>query len=702
MKIVKSTYNFVPAPKEDEVFYPDWADQVNQDIPFSDGESGEIEFTITAETPIFIRNGHSADQETDEFSHYVDKNGNKRYFIPATSLKGMIRNNLEILSFSQLNPDLVNNHRYGFRDLTPGTDYMKMYKSKDVEAGWLVIDSNGDWTIEVCSKLALIHHEEVDRALGLQKGKGFRDLFLEKDPNEKSAKYKYSLIPEGFSLNKVFKTKKNKNNKTIAYLSEEGEQGTIVFTGQSSKRMEEGRENPVGKVHEFVFFNNSKPIRIPVTKELRKDFLFLYGDGDKNNESIDWAYWKNEQRKENRKIPVFLTRKGMDLQHFGLAFMYKLPYRNSIHQLDPIKNYNNQKIDLANLIFGHTKNNNGSKGRVYFGNSFIIGESKTESEKIKGILAGPKASFYPYYLDQESMDQEYMDYNNPNSQLRGFKKYPVHSKQPYLRNNYLSNYSEKQKQNQKVFSQFKPLKPGVKFKGKVRFHNLKRIEIGALISALTNHNQENQRFNIGSAKPYGFGKIKLELSENSKEKYLSYLTDFELCMDAHLVPVIKKKWIETVQVKELISLNTPNNSLNYEYPELNMDRRINEFKEIKENKDYLASHSSSFNNLNIVSQIDKDSSIYKELLSELDDQEELNLDFERYQDLSKFLNQKQKELLRFSPKNKDKIIEVITNIYLNHNASKRKLKKDYDWENNITEWIGAEEAKKLRNELNNN
>ncbi|MBK8390611.1 MAG: hypothetical protein IPL23_15575 [Saprospiraceae bacterium] len=90
--MIKSPYNFVPAPSEDEVFIPHWADQVSHDIPFSDGESGEIAFTITAETPIFIRNGHSkpadGQKSTDEFSHYIDKDSRKQYFIPATSIKG--------------------------------------------------------------------------------------------------------------------------------------------------------------------------------------------------------------------------------------------------------------------------------------------------------------------------------------------------------------------------------------------------------------------------------------------------------------------------------------------------------------------------------------------------------------------------------------------------------------------------------------
>jgi len=40
---VNSTYNFVPAPTEAEVYKPNWSNQVSHDIPFSDGESGEIE-----------------------------------------------------------------------------------------------------------------------------------------------------------------------------------------------------------------------------------------------------------------------------------------------------------------------------------------------------------------------------------------------------------------------------------------------------------------------------------------------------------------------------------------------------------------------------------------------------------------------------------------------------------------------------------
>ena len=74
MTEIKSTYNFVPAPTEDEVFKPGWANQVSHDIPFSDGESGEIEITLTAKTPVFIRNGHSK-ATADHYKKIVEQGG---------------------------------------------------------------------------------------------------------------------------------------------------------------------------------------------------------------------------------------------------------------------------------------------------------------------------------------------------------------------------------------------------------------------------------------------------------------------------------------------------------------------------------------------------------------------------------------------------------------------------------------------------
>ncbi|HHS94976.1 MAG TPA: TIGR03986 family CRISPR-associated RAMP protein, partial [Phaeodactylibacter sp.] len=170
MTQVKSPYNFVPAPKESEVFKPDWADQVSHDIPFEDGESGEIELMLRAETPIFIRDGHAEGKDTSEFSHiYV--NGKKKYIIPATSVKGMFRNVLEIMTRSRM--QLVDDDRHAVRQImiTKGTVINEEYsltgddEKKNIKAGYLV-ENNDKYYIYSCGKPLKIRYTDLDSELG--------------------------------------------------------------------------------------------------------------------------------------------------------------------------------------------------------------------------------------------------------------------------------------------------------------------------------------------------------------------------------------------------------------------------------------------------------------------------------------------------------------------------------------------------------
>lgn len=120
--MIHAPFNFVPL--SDKVFFPDWADQISQDIPFSDGISGTIELKITAKTPIFVRNGHTkedAENKNDEYKSF-SKAPDGRYFIPATSVKGCIRSVLEILSFGKISLNNVGvnlnaNHKKSSFDL---------------------------------------------------------------------------------------------------------------------------------------------------------------------------------------------------------------------------------------------------------------------------------------------------------------------------------------------------------------------------------------------------------------------------------------------------------------------------------------------------------------------------------------------------------------------------------------------------------
>ena len=107
--MIRTPFNFVPLSEHVAI---DWnAENISHDIPFEDGISGTIDLTITALSDIFIRNGHTRqdaeakNQEYNSFSHITGPDGKPLYFIPGSSIKGEVRNILEILSFSKLTID---------------------------------------------------------------------------------------------------------------------------------------------------------------------------------------------------------------------------------------------------------------------------------------------------------------------------------------------------------------------------------------------------------------------------------------------------------------------------------------------------------------------------------------------------------------------------------------------------------------------
>lgn len=541
----KSVYNFIPAPKEANVFYPKWAEQVSMDIPFKNAESGEIEIELEALSPIFIKNGNKENEFS--FSHYIHE-GKIQYFIPGTSLKGMIRNVLEILSYSKLNPNLVNNYRYAYRDLN-NSIYKGNYTNDKIKGGFLKKE-NGKYYISDCGKPKRISHEEIDQKLNLPKDQGFVHTFSKK--TEKTAKYKYEL------LSKL--TKKRLNT-----IKKDDKDYYLIVTGQPREHGGKFYKGSV-KYHEFLFEKHNKYNKIEVPEEMIADLRFIYGEGD-NNESKDWAMWK-KNLEIGKSIPVFFSQENNKLLHLGLTFMYKLPYKNRIHQMLPISEYSKDKRDLAETLFGYTSTES-LKGRISFGHAKGI-ENCTEIEKLELVLSSPKASFYPYYLVQKSSQQ--VTYDENTATLRGFKRYPT--RKELLEPNNSNN------DNEKIKTILYPLNKGAKFKGKVRFFNLKPEELGALLSALTFHNKSECNHNLGMGKPFGLGKIKLSInhiiSNGKKVDSNTYIELFGELMTTH-----KSDWITSEPLKELFEMasNTNDNYLDY--------MNIKDFSKIKKNKSSL-------------------------------------------------------------------------------------------------------------------
>lgn len=605
--MITAPYNFVPLNKE--VFYPSWSEDVSYDVPFKDGESGEIDITITAKSPIFIRNHYQVGDEfyTDnggikiskEFCHFVNENGAKEFYIPGSSFKGMVRSVLEIMSFSKI---AIDEERFkkpiSVRDMTPkqykiGEQKIDLYNSPIVGTangiGLLKINFDGSGTIEDYT---------IEEKNGFKTTYGIRTIKYDQlssigysnDLRKKDFEEKYKIIAP-YSTIKIKPHPQAINRRYIANYDNSGKEAIVVLNSYI-----DGKDD--GKKYEFVLCSSDKKAPIKVDKLLVDTFKSIYFDG--NNTLGD--FWLKKSKTTNGQkygIPVFLMKSNKGkVQAIGLTQLFKLSYKKTIFEASKqVSNPN--KLDLAETIFGTEKEKLALKGRVQF--SHLKSTTERYEKEVDTILGSPNPTYYPNYIMQDGQNGKVIKYKtlmDNDAVISGWKRYPLHS-------SIMSSGENSDKE--KVKTHFKPLQTDTVFKGKLRFHNLKKVEIGALLSAITFHGQSAKYMhNIGMAKPLGYGKIEIKLdnfkyfdklkNENQKE----YLDAFENEISKE-IPNWRKS-PQHVQLFAMASINPKSNKeLAYQLlenpkPKYDLDKRNpekNDFTGAKKAKEYLSLHSSN-------------------------------------------------------------------------------------------------------------
>ena len=547
--MITAPYNFVPLNKE--VFCPSWSDDVNHDVPFEDGESGEIEISITTKSPTFIRDSTNK----EEFCQH-----NGEYYIPSTSIKGMIRNVFEIMTFSKMS--FIDDTTYSIRDLK-----YKKYMDKirqGVSCGWLYMEDE-ILKIEDCGEPYRIKYDEIDKKFNINFKQNFmKGTFDNAKSPYKKASEKYKLFKEDI-FNTVYNFSSPQSDtagRKIVQFNDIGEvKGKIVLTGHPSPR-NESVPKPSGKIYDFIFPLQEKANVYNVEKKVYDNFKFAYFDGRKNQplESEDWTFWKKRLKTEGTKIPIFFHKDFSGVSSFGLSYLYKFPYENSV--MDTLfDSHLSDDMDLSQTVFGFSEKIENEqislKGRVNFSHGVKKENSVITPLSSRYILLGsPKASYYPIYLVQNG--DEYKTLMDSNAILAGWKRYPIHK-----------NFNHKCAGESKQTSLIKPLKESSEFKTKIRIHNLKPLEIGALLSSLLFHGNDKCFHSLGMGKPYGYGKVKLNINNFSGFKYSKneYMKLFEAAMNSEIFDN-EIKWHESEQIKNLFSMASEQNDSNLEYMEL--------------------------------------------------------------------------------------------------------------------------------------
>lgn len=515
MGTITAPYNFVPLNKH--VYCPDWAGQVSQDIPFSDGEDGYIEVTWRNVSPLCIRDASAERGKDNSYysMHIKQPDGSRLYFLPGSSLRGMLRNTLNIMSFGKMVQ--YDDRFFGHREFDTKKPEGKKYqnKMKKAKVGWLhkVEQEDDKYVLYPCvGDLDKMRIEEVSK------------LYPKYDDKKTS-----------WERNEYIKEKAGKYFPVVRT-------GLHLFaTGQ----MHNAKNPQKGKQHELLIPEPNRKKAFSSIDEAVKKFFTTY------EPSPDFEKYK-ELLDSGTDIPVSYIQEGNAVVTIGLGRMFRYPYQYGVKDLvekEQSPDEYKDKRDLSELIFGWVDEESKShmKGRVQIGNAFCTKTIKYKDDELQdsvgGVLGEPKPSFYPLYVKQTE-GGPYKTYEDGEG-IAGRKLYRIHKGNSGVK---LPQGNE----NSSVMSHFIPIPAEHEFVMRINVHNLRKVEIGALLSAITLHENQNVYHNIGSAKGYGYGKLEclkctLFSLKHSEEEYLK-------AFEQEMSNWAKEEWNKTEAVEHLLAI----------------------------------------------------------------------------------------------------------------------------------------------------
>lgn len=439
--------------------------------------TGYIDCRLETLTPLYIRDtSDNIVQEAKENPDFFSPGG--RLKIPGSSLRGMIRNLVEIVSWGKFK--FFDDKLFYYRGLADMSSLRKEYRDN--------MSSN-------------------DRDTGKSIYK-FNAGYLMKDG------LNYFIIPAILEEGKQF-TQVKKRDKTEEFKVEKQANGKyLVVSGKMQKKEHDWLINPP----DF----GAERILIP-----RKDILFYdsdenrYKDDNKKPECArkDGDLLRLLRCSENNLTPCFYIkwkdRKGEDRVAFGHTGYFRLAYKKSIEEHIPEYLKDESKLDIAEAIFGKESSH---ASRVFFEDAALLPGQKDVlmPEKSPKILSGPKPTTFQHYLRQDGKELKTLNHWNSECYIRGHKLY-------WHRNN--KDWHEKEIINDKQHTIIRAVKPGTIFNFRIRFENLSKVELGALLFVLDL--PKNHYHKLGMGKPLGLGSVKITPSLFLTDRKKRYTRLFE-------------------------------------------------------------------------------------------------------------------------------------------------------------------------------
>lgn len=549
-RIAVAPYNFVELPNDIVEVKAESLPQHNVYYPESENRyTGRIKCTLTTESPLYIRCGltkeefasgaESKDLPDFFYTEIVDKA--RKPVIPGSSLRGMLRNLIEITTFSKI--EAVSDQQHFFfravaakKDDPLGSEYKILVKN--VKAGYLV-HKGSSWYIQpakTIDKSALIWVKERD----LSKIQTLIKM------NQREYRPQYINVSFGDTFLKSPRrfTKQVSANKNLY-----PNLGFIVTSGNMLESSDNS-ENLHRRNHCIVPEINNDVDVIKINDDAIQHYRSALTDFQKQ-EPFDQDLGV---LKAGRPIFYCEPQNGQtEVTLFGHCPNFRIPYSPfqdgkaaSAFDFIPKNIGKSEKIDLADAILGFvrhkdkntSKNNNEEPlqalaGRISIENAIC---QKTINDDIwltgnlhktitPKILSNPKPTTFQHYLVQTSPEKSQLKHyaskppkeNNPGQTvIRGHKLYWHKGTNPDI------EHPDGDSATGTQITKIKPIKPGVAFKFNIHFENISNIELGAILWILKIAADPKYCLSLGMGKPLGMGAVKIEhqvLLNTRSERY---------------------------------------------------------------------------------------------------------------------------------------------------------------------------------------
>jgi CRISPR-associated protein (TIGR03986 family) len=513
-RVAHAPYNFVPLPEEIKTIgKPPEHDRYHAGLL-----TGKFTCTLTTASPLYVRaartliqynrknNKDESDPETPSDFFYGEE---EKLLIPGSSLRGMLRNMVEIVSASRLEP--VSDDPLVYRAVGDTTSLGDMYRKRLMHqngsaikflmrAGFMRQKGNSDWEIIPAKEVVDgTTFGRIEQSLVKEVGK------LPEWKDKQNANTIFAAVDgiEAHTHNK------QRRPVDLLYARVTSASSTAKPSYNEFVLVKTGQMN--NKHMDFVFGlpdAKAQPIFIPEKVVDRYKEQITLGQND---------LLKSENGVLRNDQPVFyITDKNGQVEFFGHPMMFRLPYEHSPARMLPQSLQDAQGLDLAQALFGtvpldETKGQT-IAGRLFVGDAFLVGklgEALLDETTLK-ILSGPKPTTFQHYLTQESPDYEKQlgHYNsNPEKEaaLRGHKLYWHQGE--VAKEDYAARPADVAAHPKQYSPAIKPVKSGTAFTFSIHFENLRPEELGALLWVLEKAVDPKYRLKIGMGKPYGLGSV---------------------------------------------------------------------------------------------------------------------------------------------------------------------------------------------------